>query len=156
VPSCAPPYAHSEFQFDNKSGSCNFNTSAKVEDPCKDGSGVPCMNLSIKSGCKGVVDALNVPTSASGWSISTVSRATLNDPDNGDMTVIDFPVQIPFPAASKGKLSVKTNTNTILNGLGLAALPACSQVEVVSLSIQDPGGNPFAKLGAGTRFPKGQ
>jgi hypothetical protein len=114
------------------------------------------MNLSIKTGCKGVLESDGVtPVSGPGWSVATVSRATLNDPDNGDMTVIDFPVQIPMPAASKGKFSRKTNTNELLDLLGLPALPECTQVEVVSLSVQDPGGNPFAKLGAGTR-PKGQ
>jgi hypothetical protein len=114
------------------------------------------MNLSIKTGCKGVVESDGVtPVSGPGWALSTVSRATLNDSDNGDMTVIDFPVLIAFPAASKGKFKRKTNTNELLADLGLPALPACTQVEVVSLAVQDPGGNPFAKLGAGTR-PKGQ
>jgi hypothetical protein len=155
VPTCAPPYAHSAFLFDNKAGSCNFNTSAKIEAPCSNGQPGNCMNLSIKTGCKGVLESDGVtPVSGPGWSVSTVSRATLNDPDNGDMTVIDFPVQIPFPAASKGKFSRKTDTNELLDLLGLPALPECTQVEVVSLAVQDPGGNPFAKIGAGTR-PKG-
>jgi hypothetical protein len=155
VPTCAPPYAHSTFLFDNKKGQCSFKTGAKLESPCKDGSGGDCMNLKIQAKCAGIVESDGVtPISGSGWSVSTVSRATLDDPDNGDMTVIDFPVQIAFGIAKKGKISVKTDTNTLLNGLGLAALPPCAQVEVVSLAVQDPGGNPFAKLGAGTR-PKG-
>ncbi len=155
VPTCAPPFAHSAYQFDNRKGSCQFSTKAKLEDPCSDGSGVPCSNLAIQAKCGGILDPDGVtPTNSAGWAVSTVSRATLDDPDNGDMTVIDFPIQIAFPPASKGKLKVKTDSNTLLGDLGLAALPGCAQVEVVTLAIQDPAGQPFAKMGAGTR-PKG-
>jgi hypothetical protein len=156
VPTCAPPYAHSTFLFDNKSGGCSFSAGAKIESPCSNGQPGDCMNLSFKASCKGVLESDGVtPVAGGGWAMSTVGRATLNDPDNGDMTVIDFPIQIPFGVADKGKFGTKTNTNLLLEQLGLPALPACTQVEVVSLAVQDPGGNPFAKLGAGTR-PKGQ
>jgi hypothetical protein len=114
-----------------------------------------CMNLKLKAKCSGVLEPDNVtPTSTPGWKLATVSRATLNDPDNGDMTVINFPVIISFPPPVKGKMSFSTDTNHVLNGLGLASLPSCTQVEVVSLTVQDPASNPFAKIGAGTR-PKG-
>jgi hypothetical protein len=156
VPTCAPPYAHSSFLFHNKNGSCSFSTSAKLESPCSNSQPGDCMNLSIKASCKGVLESDGVtPVSGSGWSISTVTRATLNDPDNDDMTVIDFPVQIPLSVAVNGSFNSKTNTHILLDNLGLPALPACTQVEVISLAVQDPDGNPFARIGAGTR-PKGQ
>lgn len=155
TPTCSPPYAHSQYLFDDAKGKCDFKTSAKKEEPCGDGSGSPCMNLKISAKCSGITrnDGIT-PISGltdSGWSVSTISRATLNDNDNGDMTVINFPVQIGMPTPSAGKMSVKTDTNTILAGLGIAALPGCAQVEVVTLAIQDPSGNPFAVMGAGTR-----
>ena len=155
TPTCAPPYAHSPHFFDEVKGKCDFSAKAKKEDPCKDGSGVPCMNLSLKSSCGGVlrvdgISPINGEDDA-GWRLGTVSRATLNDPDNGDMTVIDFPVNIGYSIPKSGKISVKTDTNAILDDLGLAALPGCAVVEVVSLSVQDPQGNPFAVIGSGTR-----
>jgi len=155
VPTCAPPYAHSPYQFAPKSSGCSFQTSAKLESPCSFNSTGDCMNLALKAKCSGILEPDNVtPTSTPGWKLATVSRATLNDPDNGDMTVINFPVIISFPPPVKGKMSFKTDTNHVLNGLGLASLPSCTQVEVVSLTVQDPASNPFAKIGAGTR-PKG-
>ena len=155
TPSCSPPFAHSSYLFDDKKGKCDFKTSAKKEEPCSDLSGSPCMNLSIQAKCSGITRNDGVtPISGitdTGWSVSTISRATLNDNDNGDMTIINFPVQIAFPTPSSGKLSVKTSTNEILAGLGIAALPGCAQVEIVTLAIQDPAGSPFAVQGAGTR-----
>ncbi len=155
VPTCAPPYAHSSFLFANKGSGCSFQTSAKLESPCSFGSSGDCMNLKLKAKCSGIVQSDGTtPDDTPGWKLATVSRATLNDPDNGDMTVINFPVVIAFPQPVKGKMSFSQDTNHILNALGLASLPACSEVEVVSLTVQDPGSNPFAKIGAGTR-PKG-
>jgi hypothetical protein len=160
VPTCAPPFAHSVFQFNNKSGKCDFKTSAKLEAPCSNLSGDNCMNMSVQAKCSGIVAADGVTpidgldNFGAGWALTTVTRATLNDPGNGDMTVIDFPVQIGFPLASKGKIGFKDNTNEILDRLGLSALPECTQLEVISLSVQDPDGQPFAKIGASTR-PKG-
>ncbi len=151
VPTCAPPFAHSAFQFDQNRGFCRFQTRTREETPCTDGSGVPCMNVRIRAACRGVKDSSGTPTNAIGWTLSTISRATLDDPTNGDMTVIDFPVQIPFPQASNGSFRVSTDSNTILANLGLAALPGCSQLEILTVAIQDPAGSPFAKLGASPR-----
>ena len=155
TPTCAPPYAHSTYLFDDLKSGCDFKTSAKKEDPCSDGSGIACMNLGIQAKCSGILRSDGTtPISGVtdiGWSISTISRATMDDPGNGDMTVINFPVQISFPEPSSGKLSVKTGTNDILAGLGLAALPGCAQIEIVDLAVQDPSGQPFAVMGAGAR-----
>jgi len=154
TPTCAPPYAHSGYLFDEVKGKCDFSAKAKLEDPCAFNGTGPCMNLSLKIGCSGVLrDDAITPVNGdddAGWALSTVSRATLNDPDNGDMTVIDFPVNVPMSIPKSGKFSAKTDTNHILDLLGLPALPSCAQIEVLSLSVQDPGGNPFAVIGSGT------
>jgi hypothetical protein len=80
-----------------------------------------------------------------------VFRATLDDQDNGDMTAIDFAVVTPFPQANKGKLTMKENPTRILIDLGAPPFPPCTQLEIVSLGIQDPDGKVFARIGAGTR-----
>jgi len=155
VPTCAPPLPHSAFVFDNKKGSCSFQTKGKLEVPCSDGSGDDCYNLSLQAKCAGINEPDTVtPISSGGWSLSTVTRATLDDADNGDMTVINFPIQVAFPQASKGKIQLKTDSNEILAGLGLASLPPCASIELLTLKIKDPSGNPFATLGSGGR-PKG-
>lgn len=156
TPGCSPPYAHSNYVFDQKSGSCLFKTKAKKEDPCSFNSVTrPCFNLSLQAKCKGIlrddgVTKINGLADA-GWALSTVSRATLDDEDNGDMTIINFPVNIAMSIPANGSISVSGDTNHILSDLGIASLPACGQIEIVSLSLQDPNGNPFAVLGAGTR-----
>jgi len=156
TPTCAPPYATSQnYVFDDAKGSCDFKTKGKVEAPCEFNSVTrPCFNLSLQAKCKGITHPDTSPIDGgddAGWSLSTVSRATLDDEDNGDMTVINFPVNVAFDIPSNGGISVKTDTNHILDDLGLPSLVACTQVEVVSLSIQDPDGAPFAVMGAGTR-----
>lgn len=157
TPTCAPPYAHSSYLFDDKSGSCDFKTTAKLEDPCSSNSVTrSCFNMSLSSKCKGILrndgtSPINGIGADAGWALSTVTRATLNDEDTGDMTVINFPVNIAMSIPSNGSMSVKTDVNTILFDLGLPSLPACAQIEIVSLSLQDPDGNPFAVIGAGTR-----
>lgn len=155
VPTCAPPLPHSPFVFDNKKGSCSFQTKGKIEAPCKNGSGDDCYNLQIKAKCTGINDPDTVtPIESGGWSLSTVTRATLDDSGNGDMTVINFPIQVAFQQASKGKIQLKTDSNEILDGLGLAALPPCATVELLTLKIKDPAGDPFATIGSSGR-PKG-
>ena len=158
TPTCAPPYEMSTYQFDTSKGKCDFQTKAAVEDPCKFNSVTrACMNLAIKVKCSGILRADGVtPISApddTGWILQTLSRATLNDEDNGDMTVLNFPVPIAMTEPSSGKFQTVdgSDTNHILADLGLASLPRCTQVEVVSLTLKDPNNASFAVIGAGTR-----
>ena len=153
VPTCAPPFEYGEGgtldkKFNGRS-ECGVSLTAKLESPCAVPPG-DCMNVAIKARCKGITLEGVTPTSEVGWKLNIVARATIDDRTFGDMTVINYPLNIEFPQAYKGKLSLKTDTNTVLTGLGLTTLPACSEVELVSLSVQDPDGNIFAKLGAGT------
>jgi hypothetical protein len=158
TPTCSPPYQMSTYQYDVAKGSCSLQTKAGAEDPCKFNSVTrACMNLTISVKCKGIVRSDGVtPISApddTGWILQTLSRATLDDEDNGDMTVLNFPVPIAMTEPSKGGFSTVDNsdTNHILQDLGLASLPRCTQVEIVSLTLKDPNNASFAVIGAGTR-----
>jgi len=155
VPTCAPPkdYSLHNGGFIPRGSGCSVSAKAKLESPCSAGIGTQdCMNIALKAQCTGVtfVDGIT-PTNEPGWSLNIVARATIDDPDFGDMTTINYPVNIVFPQPVKGKFSLKANTSSILLGLGLEPLPACSEVEIVSLSIKDPDDHIFAKIGAGTR-----
>lgn len=154
TPTCAPPVLTSAYQFDTGKGKCDWKAGAKLEAPCKDGSGIDCHNLTIQVKCGGVLDPDGfTPTNSTGWTFRTLARTTLNDSVNGDMTVIDFPAQFTFPAAKKGKLSLKSDTNALLAllfGPG-NALPACTALETLSVAVADPAGNRFAVVGAATR-----
>ncbi len=80
--------------------------------------------------------------------VQTVARATFVDraEQSAPMTVIDFPTGFPV-TPSNGKISVKSSASAILDGLNQPALPACTNIEVVSVLIKDPNGNTFANLG---------
>lgn len=154
VPTCAPPTPVSAFKFDTDKGSCSIKTGQKLEEPCSDGSGIPCANLSLQAKCSGVLNSDGVtPNNDPGWNLNTIARATFDDNVNGDMTVIDFPAQFPLPPAVKGKLKGKFNTNDLLNGLfgPGSALPGCTAIELISIKIADPAGNTFASIGSATR-----
>ena len=154
VPGCAAPSPLSAFRFDALKSSCDVKTSHKLEDPCKDGSLVPCSNLQLNVKCAGVNNADGVtPNSQAGWNLNTIARATFDDNANGDMTVIDFPAQFPLPQASGGKLKGKFTTNDLLNGLfgPGSALPGCTAIELITIKIADPSGNIFASIGSATR-----
>lgn len=79
----------------------------------------------------------------------------MNDNANGDQTVIYFPTQFAFPAASNGDLKLKSDTHafcTLLFGLfGACGPTACSSLETISVKIVDPLGRPFATIGSSTR-----
>jgi len=154
VPGCATPFATSAYKFDSASGKCDLKTSHKVENPCKTGNPVACSNLSLKVSCKGVLNPDGVtPNASAGWNLNTVARATFDDNSNGDMTVIDFPAQFSLPPASKGKLSGKFDTSTLLNDLfgEGSELPACTAVQLIRVAIADPSGNTFAAMGSSGR-----
>jgi len=154
VPTCSPPYAHSPFFFANKGSGCSFQTSAKLESPCTfNSTSSDCMNLSLKAKCSGVLKPDNATDDSPGWKLTTVSRATLNDPDNGDMTVINFPVSFTYSTPEDGEMEIDSSSAEALVplvGANGAALPACTSIEVVDVKIKDPDGRPFARLGGAT------
>jgi len=158
TPGCAPPYPSSVYQFGPK-GSCTFQMKTKLEDPCPDGCPDPCMRFRYKLKCTDVRDASSEPIAAggtgTGWSLTQVFRATLDDAVRGDMTIVEIPTSVNVPAGDHGKLSM--NVDPVDTGLlpfffGCPAHPpACSSFQLQSLALRDPGGNIFAVLGSSTR-----
>jgi hypothetical protein len=147
-------------------GSCSVQTQAKLVSACetlKDQNGDviglqpgACHVTFVKGKCKGILrpDGLTLigPTDT-GWSVATLSRATLADDTNGDMTVIDFPVGFAFQAPKSGGMKVKMNSAEALKplvGANNSELPDCTSIEIVDVTIKDPAGLPFAKLGGAT------
>jgi hypothetical protein len=155
----------STYQFTEKGG-CQLSSSGAIEPDCSeltasDGSNLgmpsgPCHVVTLKGKCKGIVgaDGVSPISSEDGvWTLATLSRASLNDPVTGDVTVIDFPVTFEFDTPSKGGLKLSGNSAEALAGLldpASAALPTCTQIEIVRITVKDGTGAPFARLGVGT------
>jgi hypothetical protein len=153
IPSCAPPYALSHYSFDTK-GACTFQVASKLQTPCADGSPADCMALRFKVKCTGILSPDDTLSNESGFVLSMSVRTTIDDEDNGDMTVLDFPITVDVPATVNGKMQVSADSETMPLPGGIASLPGCAQLEMLRATILDPGGNPFAVLGSGIR-PKG-
>jgi hypothetical protein len=161
------PAGGSTYVFGEK-GSCSVDIKAKVEKDCsqlEDASGTviglppgACHVTYVKGNCKGIMQAdtftpINANDDA-GWSLATLSRATVNDADNGDMTIIDFPVTFLFGDPKNGGIKVDSSSAEALAsivGPSGAALPPCTQIEVLKITLKDPNGDPFAVLGGGTK-----
>ncbi|MFN2375650.1 MAG: hypothetical protein ABR538_03885 [Candidatus Binatia bacterium] len=147
-------------------GGCSVQTSAKLVKDCSaltDSAKVPlgleagpCHITYVKGKCKGILGTDgDTPIGAgdTGWSLATLSRATLNDDGNNDMTVIDFPVTFNFSEPKNGSMKLSSNSAEALIPLvnaNNAELPTCTQIELVEVTIKDPLGLPFAKLGGAT------
>jgi hypothetical protein len=147
-------------------GKCQVQTSAKLVSDCADledaaGTGLglppgPCHVTFVKSKCQGVLSTdgvLPIGAGDDGFTLATLTRATLNDPAKEDMTVIDFPVTFDYSTPDKGKMEVKSSSAEALKGIvgpNGAKLPPCTQLEYVNVIIKDPLGRPFAKLGSAT------
>lgn len=179
---CAPPFPDRDpnshlgtaYSYDPK-GKCSVQTSAKLVKDCALVTGTdydmdgkpftvllgldagPCHITYVSSKCSGILGtdgSTLIGEDDTGWSLATLSRATLNDNTNFDMTVIDFPVTFSYSVPKKGKMSVKSNSAEALKpivGVSSADLPTCTSIEVVDVTIKDPAGLPFAKLGQATR-----
>jgi hypothetical protein len=149
-------------------GKCTAMTSAKLVKACEDledsaGNNLglqagPCHVSFVKSKCSGIVvssiDPTPIGAGDDGWSLATLSRATLADPTNGDMTVIDFPVTFAYSVPDNGKMFVDSSSAEALIplvGANNADLPPCTSIEIVDTTIKAPGNLPFAKLGGATR-----
>ena len=102
-------------------------------------------DLAVSLNVSGIEDENGVADGTNG-TLSTVARATLNDATVGLATVIDFPAGFPV-TVTNGKINLKTSANILLNGLGLPGLASCSTIEVVSIQLLDPNGNPFGVMG---------
>lgn len=168
VPACAPVLEASndgtstgtttKYSWGAK-GSCTVKTSGKIDTRCQDNNGptfpLTCSVVTVQSKCAGILKADGVTPiddADAGWQLKTLSRATLDDQANGDVTVIDFSVPFSFGTPKKGGLKLKGTTIDALSGLGSgAALPNCTAIEIISIKVSDPLGNDFAVLGGGTK-----
>jgi hypothetical protein len=147
-------------------GGCNVQTQAKLVSACEDvedsnGDPLglqagPCHITYIKGKCKGILgtDGLTpIGPTDTGWTVATLSRGTLADDTNGDMTVIDFPVSFAFQDPNNGGMKLNSSSAEALKplvGPNNAELPDCTSIEIVDVTIKDPAGLPFAKLGGAT------
>jgi hypothetical protein len=148
-------------------GKCSVQTQAKLVSDCsqlEDSSGTPlglqpgpCHVTFVKSKCSGITKAdglTPIGATETGWSLATLSRTTLADDTNNDMTVIDFPVTFAYSDPSNGKISLSSNSAEALKplvGANNADLPDCTQIEIVDVIVKDPDGLPFARLGGATK-----
>lgn len=113
--------------------------------------GANTRDLKVKMRLRRILNGTGGLASGSG-TLSTLARTTMEDtvvtaPGKGtDMTIIDFPAPFSF-AMTNGNASLTTSANTLIAGLGLDPLPGCTSLEVVSLQVLDPNGNPFAVCG---------
>ena len=102
-------------------------------------------DLAVTLKVSGIEDENGIAEGTNG-TLWTLTRATLNDATVGLATVIDFPAGFPV-TVTNGKINLKTSANILLNGLGLPGLASCSTIEVVSIQLLDPNGNPFGVMG---------
>jgi hypothetical protein len=80
--------------------------------------------------------------------IALVLRATVNDPVNNDMTILDFPINIPFAFTTAGTVTNFTAIlGTVMNSSVGFRFPDCASIEVVSVAVLDSNGNVFAVPG---------
>jgi hypothetical protein len=105
------------------------------------------VDLYIQIKMSDIRDDTGVADGTSGQ-VSTVARATLIDraEPSAPMTVIDFPTSFGITVLG-GKIKQKRSATEILDALSQPALPACTNIEVVSVLVKDPNGNSFANMG---------
>jgi hypothetical protein len=153
IPGCSPPVPLSSYSFGPK-GKCSVKTSQKAEAPCKINGDPSCADINIKVSCSDILDTDGTtPANGPGWSITTLSRAVLEDSNAGgdgdQLTIVNFPLQMPLEDASKGKIKAKLSANGLLGTSG--PLPACTAVQILDLFIIDPAGDSFAAMGSQSR-----
>ncbi|MBI5506238.1 MAG: hypothetical protein HY899_15690 [Deltaproteobacteria bacterium] len=175
TPACAPVTVKklegdaTPYILDAQKGSCDVQTKAKIEKDCallEDANGDPlglpagpCHVTYVKSKCKGVMKSDGVtPIDAqndAGWSLATLTRSSFNDATNGDVTVIDFPVTFAYGDPNNGQIKVDSNSAEALAAILVdpngAALPTCSTLQTIKITVKDPDGLPFATMGGSTR-----
>lgn len=173
TPACAPLVVEGNFEGEDSTysfsdkGGCSLSAKAKLVADCADLTDAsdqslglptgPCHVTYLKVKCSGILNSSGDPIDGfgdMGFSLSTLTRATLDDPLGNDMTVIDFPVNFFFSLPDKGKMELSTNSAEALIplvGADGAALPACTSLEIVSAEIQDAYDRTFARMGLSTR-----
>ncbi len=102
-------------------------------------------DLLISMNLKGIVDGAPGPASGNG-TLAIVTRTTMEDRANGDLTIVESPTEFGFPLTA-GTVKMKTSYNVLLNGSSKPSLPMCASVEIVSVRIRDANDNVFASGG---------
>lgn len=175
APACQPvepkrlDYRATTYLFDKDKGGCSLRTTARIEKDCSllknaDGDALglpagPCHVTYVKGTCRGILQADELTPINSfddaGWSLATLSRWTINDATNGDMTLIDFPITFYFEDPDDGKIKLESSSAealaSILVDTSGPALPTCTSIEILRLTVKDPQGLPFAVRGVSTR-----
>lgn len=106
-------------------------------------------DVAVQIALSGVRNSMSQPANGTGQFIM-LTRFTLQDRTNGDMTIIDFPITRPV-TLSDGKAKVKYSINATLSndlaGLVVAGLPGCTVTQVLRIEVRDDQGVPFATPG---------
>lgn len=163
---CIPDSPVTSYSFE-AGGACELSAASKVEADCSvvaSSSGVllglpaqACHVTKLKVRCRGILasDSVRISGAAhSGWTLSTWTRATLDDAVAGYSTQVDFPVTFAFDLPRGGAIFLNSSTaEALLPLLGTvgAALPPCINLQPVEARVLDPGGAPFAVVGLATR-----
>jgi hypothetical protein len=143
VPSCQPPETYRENNGSSANGwSWNEVKSAGTVRVSVIGRSAPDYRVKLK--LYGVVDAFG-PADGEGHFFMIV-RATVADPSNGTMTMIDVPVSGMF-TVTQGRATHTTTINAMLTAAYGFQLPACTALEIVDLAISDETGEPFGRVG---------
>jgi hypothetical protein len=80
--------------------------------------------------------------------IQLILRATTEDYQFGDMTIIDFPFGFGFTLNGySGTVSVTKKVGDLLLSLSQPRSSDCTTLEVVSIAVRDPNGTLFAVPG---------
>ena len=102
----------------------------------------PAGDLGVRLWLRKILDATGALIPSSDGILKIVLRAAVYDPANGDMTMADVPLSVPFTLTD----GAVTFTSTA-GALGLPCLPSCSNVEVASITVLDGNRNAFARPG---------
>lgn len=153
VPACAPPETFAQqngntytgWMWDPNSGRGQVQLTALRTGPVHplDPPGdTTDMGITLK--LTGVVNLIGSATGTG--SLAFYLRGTLDDRARGDMTEVDFPINVAFTMTG-GKTTVKTTVDAALNDLPQPGLPHCSSVAVLAVLVTDPNGDIFADQG---------
>jgi hypothetical protein len=111
----------------------------------------------LKARCRKILAAdgsTPIGPAAIGWTLTTLSRITMNDAVSYDLTQIDFPVAFEFATPDDGSIDLRVTTAEALvplYGTVGAALPSCTVLQPVNARVLDPDGNIFAEAGLATQ-----
>ena len=108
----------------------------------------PCpTDVRVQLWLRKITDATGVLIPTATGSLNIVLRAAVNDPLNGDMTMIDLPVSFPISLVAGDVTFSSSSLGQALLNLGQPCLPPCTNLEVVKIEVLDANGDLFARPG---------